>query len=120
VADRDRLVQVMINLLNNASKFTAQGRVAIQAQTTPAGWARVAVSDTGPGIPAENLAQVFDQFYQVTSGDTLSDKPKGTGLGLSICKQIVEHYGGRLWAESTLGQGSTFIFELPPQPGQAA
>ncbi len=120
VADRDRLVQVIINLLNNASKFTVEGRVAIQAKAAKAGWARVEVTDTGPGIPPDNLAQVFDQFYQVTRGDTLSDKPKGTGLGLSICKQIVEHYGGRIWVESVLGQGSSFIFELPTEPSAAA
>jgi signal transduction histidine kinase len=116
MVDRDRLVQVMINLLNNASKFTVQGRVSIRALATPEGKVRVEVSDTGPGIPQESLGQIFDQFYQVIKGDTLSDKPKGTGLGLSICKQIIEHYNGRIWAKSVLGQGSVFTFELPPAP----
>jgi signal transduction histidine kinase len=115
--DRDRLVQVLVNLLSNASKFTTQGRVTLGARTTPQGWVRLEVADTGAGIPPESLGRIFDQFYQVVKEDTLSDKPKGTGLGLSICKQIVEHYQGRIWAESQLGQGSSFIIELPPAPG---
>ncbi len=116
LADQDRLVQVLINLLNNASKFTVEGKVGIHALATPEGLVRVEVSDTGPGIPKENLNQVFDQFYQVVHSDTLRDKPKGTGLGLSICKQIVEHYHGRIWVESQVGQGSSFFVELPPAP----
>lgn len=116
LVDRDRLVQVMINLLNNASKFTLRGTVSISAAATAEGMVRVEVSDTGPGIPPESLGRIFDQFYQVVKDDTLSDKPKGTGLGLSICKQIIEHYQGRIWAKSVPGQGSVFIFELPPAP----
>jgi signal transduction histidine kinase/CheY-like chemotaxis protein len=111
-ADRDRLQQVFINLLNNAAKFTEKGYVKI--------WAKVendkviiAVEDTGCGIPKEDLNKVFDKFHQVIHGDTLKDKPKGTGLGLAICKQIIEHYNGKIWVESELGKGSTFFVELP-------
>lgn len=119
-ADRDRLVQVLVNLLNNAAKFTDEGRVELKAQATERGWVRFSVSDTGAGIPAEEQALVFDKFHQVTKADTLTEKPKGTGLGLTICKQIVEHHGGRIWVESELGRGSEFIFVLPPAEGAAA
>jgi len=71
----------------------------------------VSISDTGIGIAPENFQSIFDKFGQV--GDVLKDRPKGTGLGLPICKEIVEHYGGKIWVESKLGEGSTFIFGLP-------
>lgn len=112
--DRDRLVQVMVNLLNNAAKFTDEGRVELTAEATQEGWLRICVSDTGAGIPHEEQQMVFDKFHQVTKSDTLEDKPGGTGLGLTICRQIVEHYGGRIWVESEPGKGSDFIFILPP------
>jgi signal transduction histidine kinase/CheY-like chemotaxis protein len=118
-ADRDRLVQVMVNLLNNAAKFTDEGQVALTAEATSDGWLRITVSDTGAGIPLDEQQMVFDKFHQVTKSDTLEDKPGGTGLGLTICRQIVEHYGGRIWVESEAGKGSNFIFVLPPG-GQAA
>ena len=113
-ADYDRLVQVMVNLINNAAKFTPQGKVEVRAETTEEGWARISVSDTGPGIAEEDAAKIFDKFHQVTKRDTLEDRPTGTGLGLSISKQIVEHYGGRIWVESEVGKGSRFSFVLPP------
>jgi len=113
-ADYDRLVQVMVNLINNAAKFTTSGTVDVRARATPDGWARISVSDTGPGIAPEDAVKIFDKFHQVTKRDTLEDKPTGTGLGLSICKQIVEHYGGRIWVESEVGKGSEFNFNLPP------
>jgi CheY-like chemotaxis protein len=71
----------------------------------------VAVADTGVGIAPEDHDTVFEQFRQ--AGNTLTDKPRGTGLGLPICREIVEHHGGRIWVESTLGVGSTFAFTLP-------
>lgn len=114
LADRDRLQQVLINLLNNAAKFTEEGVILVSAARMPNGGLRLAVSDTGPGIPTEDHARIFDKFYQVVQGDTLMNKPRGTGLGLSICKQIVEHYGGSIHVESTIGAGSTFVVELPP------
>jgi len=113
-ADRDRLQQVFINLLNNAAKFTDKGHVRLWA-VSKNGTVLVGVEDTGCGIPKEDLGKVFDKFHQVIHGDTLKDKPKGTGLGLAICKQIVEHYNGKIWVESELGKGSTFFVELPVQ-----
>lgn len=115
--DRDRILQVLINLLSNALKFTEQGRIAVQAARTvlagpePLPAVGIAVIDSGCGIAAENLATVFEKFRQV--GDTLTDRPKGTGLGLPICKQIVEYHGGTLTVESELGKGSSFRFVLP-------
>ncbi len=117
--DRDRLVQVIINLISNAVKFTNQGSITIRVQEGrdfPQGKVSpdeivVGVIDTGIGISPEDLPKVFDKFKQV--GDTLTDKPKGTGLGLSICKEIVEYHGGHIWAESSPGQGSSFYYTLP-------
>jgi len=112
-ADRDRLVQVLINLLNNAAKFTEKGQVAVDARVRPDGWIEVSVRDTGSGITAEDIDKVFDKFHQANKGDSTSEKPHGTGLGLAICRQIVEHYGGRIWVESEPGKGSRFTFVLP-------
>ena len=108
--DRDRLIQVVINLISNAVKFTDTGSVTCRARRKR-NEVIVSVIDTGMGIAEEDQPKVFEKFKQV--GDTLTDKPKGTGLGLSICKQIVEHHGGRLWVESQLGKGSEFSFSLP-------
>ncbi|MEA4858524.1 MAG: PAS domain-containing sensor histidine kinase [Solidesulfovibrio sp.] len=112
--DPDRLTQVLVNLLGNAAKFTDEGRVRLRAGLSE-GFLRVEVSDTGQGVPRESLEKIFDKFHQAQAGDTVADgqRPKGTGLGLAICRQIVEHYKGRIWAESELGRGSTFILELP-------
>ena len=117
--DRDRLVQVVTNLLSNAIKFTPEkGGITAEAKVVPvsekdgqSGVVIVSVTDTGIGIAPEDYDAVFEKFKQV--GDTLTDKPKGTGLGLPICKEIIEHYGGRIWVESELGKGSTFSFSLP-------
>ena len=114
VGDIDQLQQVLLNLLNNACKFTEHGEVTLSASTAPDGGVVFAVRDTGVGIAPDDLTLVFDKFYQVTHGDTLSDKPKGSGLGLAICRQITEHYHGRIWAESEPGTGSTFFVHLPP------
>lgn len=108
--DRDRLIQVVINLISNAVKFTDQGNVTCKAEARD-GELVVGVVDSGCGIKPEDQPLVFEKFKQV--GDTLTDKPKGTGLGLPICKEIIEHHGGRLWLESELGVGSTFLFSLP-------
>lgn len=108
--DRDRIIQVVINLISNAVKFTADGAITCGA-TQRGGEIVVSVTDTGMGIAPVDQAKVFERFKQV--GDTLTDKPKGTGLGLPICREIVEHHGGRVWVESRLGEGSTFSFSLP-------
>ncbi len=108
--DRDRLIQVVINLISNAVKFTAEGSVTCRA-VRKGGDVVVSVVDTGLGIALADQPKVFERFKQV--GDTLTDKPKGTGLGLPICREIVEHHGGRIWVESAPGEGSTFSFTLP-------
>jgi signal transduction histidine kinase/DNA-binding response OmpR family regulator/ligand-binding sensor domain-containing protein len=108
--DPDRLIQVVINLISNAVKFTDAGSVTCRA-SRDGGTIVVSVTDTGMGIAPEDQPKVFERFKQV--GDTLTDKPKGTGLGLPICKEIVEHHGGHIWVSSVLGQGSTFSFSLP-------
>ncbi len=110
IGDRDRLIQVVINLISNSVKFTDSGSVTCRVKKNDSKLT-VSVIDTGTGITEVDLEKVFEKFKQV--GDTLTDKPKGTGLGLPICKQIVEHHGGRIWVESELGKGSNFSFTLP-------
>jgi PAS domain S-box-containing protein len=110
IGDHDRLLQVVINLISNASKFTDQGGITVRARRDGNN-VLVSVTDTGMGIAESDYGKVFEQFVQV--GDTLTNKPKGTGLGLPISKQIVEHHGGKIWVESVLGKGSTFSFTLP-------
>ena len=122
VGDRDRLIQVVINLISNAVKFTPAGHDHLRGTARPAASRDavvVSVTDTGVGIAPEDHARVFELFGQ--AGDTLTDKPRGTGLGLPICREIVEHHGGRIWLESSVGQGSTFAFTLPvgATPAQA-
>lgn len=111
LGDHDRLVQVAVNLLSNAAKFTPPGgRVTLAARVSD-GALRVSVSDDGPGIAPEHHAAVFDRFRQV--GDPMTDKPAGTGLGLAICKRILEHLGGRIGVVSAPGAGATFWFTVP-------
>jgi signal transduction histidine kinase len=110
LGDEQRLTQVLLNLVGNAIKFTDAGEVRVTARTMN-GHFNVSVADTGPGIPEEHQARIFEQFHQVDSSNT---KAKGgTGLGLAIAREIVEMHGGRIWVESTLGKGSTFQMELP-------
>ncbi|MFB0535515.1 MAG: GAF domain-containing protein [Anaerolineae bacterium] len=110
-ADADCLRQVFGNLLSNAIKFSpGEGTVAVSVQV----WGdtiRVAVSDEGIGIPAEALTRIFEKFFRVDSSDLR--EIKGTGLGLAICKELVEAHGGRIWAESEVGTGTTITFSLP-------
>ncbi len=113
-ADRDRIRQLFLNLLSNALKFTATGFIRISVSPTAGGaGVETRVRDSGRGIPPQDLERIFEKFYQVPAPDQDLAKSKGTGLGLAICRQIVEHYGGTLRAESTLGQGATFIVTLP-------
>ena len=119
LADRDRINQVLVNLIGNAIKFTDQGRVEVTATTAKNGsLVEVRVTDTGAGIPPDEQDKVFDRFYQSQHESGTHAKPIGTGLGLAICRQIVDHYGGDIWAESQPGRGSTFIFRLPAMAGQ--
>jgi PAS domain S-box-containing protein len=110
--DSDRLMQVLLNFLSNAVKFTEKGHVVCRA-TRNADAITICVEDTGIGIAEEDLSAVFEKFKQV--GDAHTDRPKGTGLGLPICKQIVEYHGGTVWVESEFGKGSMFFFTLPLQ-----
>ncbi|MCQ3936171.1 MAG: PAS domain-containing sensor histidine kinase [Chloroflexi bacterium] len=110
-ADKARLEQVLVNLIHNAVKFTKPGGEITLAAEPVSGGVRCAVQDTGIGIPAESLSRIFERFYRV---DT-SRSGSGTGLGLSISKHIVEAHGGRIWAESEEGRGSTIQFTVPSQ-----
>jgi len=119
MADRDRLTQVVINLLSNAQKFVAAGSGRVRVTLDTLGTlARVAVSDNGPGVSAEEQEMIFEKFRQ--GGSVLTDKPHGTGLGLPISRQIIEYFGGSLWVESRPGQGATFVFTLPLHGGRPA
>jgi signal transduction histidine kinase len=111
MADSDRLMQVLLNLLSNAAKFVpaAGGRVEMRL-TTDTQSLKVEVQDNGPGVPDEQQALIFEKFRQ---GGDAARRPQGTGLGLPISRQIVEHFGGRLWLHSAPGRGACFAFELP-------
>jgi PAS domain S-box-containing protein len=131
--DKDRLIQVVTNLLANAIKFTDKGEIVVRAwpleagEDIPAQGTRdpgaivglpaavpllvVSVTDTGSGIQPEDLPQVFERFQQV--GDPLGRRTSGTGLGLPICREIIEYHGGHIWVESTPDVGSRFVFTLP-------
>lgn len=111
ISDKDRLIQVITNLLGNAIKFTPEkGRITIKAWTENH-MVTVAIKDNGIGVAPENHQKIFENFGQV--GDVLKDRPKGTGLGLPICKKIIETFGGTIWVESALGEGTTMYFNLP-------
>ena len=114
VGDAARIHQVLLNLLSNALKFTAEGGVAVNLRQGPAedgrGMLRIDVADTGIGVAREQIAALFDRFTQADA--TVSRKYGGTGLGLAICKRTVELMGGRMGCDSTPGEGSTFWFEL--------
>lgn len=111
--DADRMLQVLLNLLNNAAKFTSYGTVTLLTYKTPDNLIRFEVADTGPGIPEPEQERIFDVFHQISDIDPSSDKPRGAGLGLAICRDIVGHYNGSIWVESEEGRGATFIVELP-------
>jgi hypothetical protein len=117
-ADADRLTQVVLNLLSNALKYAPRenGRVVVRLDHDADG-VRIEVQDNGPGIPADQQAMVFEKFRQVAGDEHY--RPGGTGLGLPISRQIVEHFGGRMWLRSAPGQGACFGFSLPVNPSAA-
>jgi signal transduction histidine kinase len=109
--DRERLLRVLSNLIANAIKFTPpRGSVRVEAFPSPAG-IRFMVADSGPGIPKELQAHVFERFWQADRPGRSSGG--GVGLGLSVAKTIVEGHGGHLWVESESGLGCQFMFDLP-------
>jgi signal transduction histidine kinase len=107
-ADEARVLQVIENLVDNALKFTPEGGRIIVSSTVHGEHVHIAVSDTGPGIPEVQLARLFDRFWQARGGDR-----RGIGIGLTTAKGIAEAHGGRLWVESIVGHGSTFVCALP-------
>lgn len=108
--DKNKILQVFLNLISNAVKFTSHGTILIGAEETP-DRIKAYVADTGEGIYPEEKGKIFEDFYRI--GDDLVGRPKGTGLGLSIAKKIIDMHEGSIWVESELGKGSTFYFTLP-------
>lgn len=108
--DRNQLLQVLVNLLNNAVKFTATGRIRAGAHLEGDS-VTFSVADTGEGIFPEEKELIFDEFYRIAGAP--ASRPKGSGLGLTISRKIVEYHGGRIWVDSAVGKGSTFFFSIP-------
>jgi two-component system, NtrC family, sensor kinase len=113
MGDERRIRQVIFNLLSNAVKFTPAGGTVDIAAAQRDGEVRVSVRDTGPGIAPEDQDRIFEEFQQAAAG---REQREGTGLGLALSKRLVELHGGRIWVDSELGRGSTFVFTLPAQP----
>ena len=119
-ADDEKIRQVITNLVSNAYKFTPEGGTLTLDAKDTGDEIKVSVSDTGIGIPKEFIGHLFERFKQVPGTRQKMGGPKGTGLGLAIAKGIVEAHGGRIWAESEPGKGTTFFFTLPKAPPVAA
>lgn len=117
LADPDRLKQIFINLLSNAAKFTTDGHVKLSLRIVQDRWVEALVEDTGIGISETDLSRIFDDYYQVVNKGLNAG---GTGLGLSICRQIISHYDGKFWAESSAGKGTTLFFRLKLDTEQKA
>ena len=116
VADSDKVDQILTNLVSNSIKYAPNGGMITISGKTTDGIIRMAVSDQGMGIPKEHLDKVFDRFHRIDNRDTR--KVGGTGIGLYLVKHLVEAHGGKIWVESEVGKGSSFIFELPKCPPQ--
>jgi signal transduction histidine kinase len=108
VADGERVLQILSNLVGNAVKFTPEGGTVTLASAPAEGEVRFSVTDTGPGIPPEQVPHIFGAFWQARHADR-----RGLGLGLSIARGLVEAHGGRIWLESEPGRGASFVFTLP-------
>jgi signal transduction histidine kinase len=108
--DERRIRQVIFNLLSNAVKFTPEGGSVDVGAAKVNGEVRVSVADTGPGLASEDHERIFEEFQQTETG---TEQREGTGLGLALSKRFVELHGGRIWVDSELGKGSTFVFTLP-------
>ena len=111
LGDKDRLMQVLANLVSNAVKHSPKGGDVGVETLRNAGYWRVTVTDNGPGIPESFHDEIFKKFAQADASDRR--KRGGTGLGLAICKQVAENHNGKIWAESEYGQGTNFSFVLP-------
>ncbi len=120
MADRDRLIQVVINLMSNAVKFCEPGTGLVSIRLSSFNeTARVEVIDNGPGIHPNEQKRIFEKFHQLKG--LRDEKPSGSGLGLPICHRIIKHHGGRIWVESVPGAGAKFIFELAlAEPGNGS
>lgn len=105
--DMDRLQQMLINLLVNATKFTKQGTITLEVKQTEDNWICFSITDTGCGIPLEKQADLFKRF------EKLNEQAQGTGLGLSICLLIIKRLGGNIWIDSKYTQGARFVFVHP-------
>jgi signal transduction histidine kinase len=115
--DPDKLTQVLENLVSNAIKHSPEGgTVRLRCGAKPQGGVRIEVEDEGPGIPAGSEERVFERFQQLDAGD----EKRGTGLGLTISRQIIDHHGGRIWAEGRRARGALFVVELPEGPQAGA
>jgi signal transduction histidine kinase/CheY-like chemotaxis protein len=110
---QNQLIQVLVNLLNNAVKYTGEGTITYGARQQGE-FVEFFVSDTGEGIFPEEREVIFDEFYRICEAGF--NRPRGSGLGLTISKKIVEYHGGRIWVESEVGRGSTFYFTVPLMP----
>ncbi len=112
-ADRDRIYQVLLNLINNAIKFTERGAITVIVEDVNNGSVTTRIRDTGVGIPRDEVEKIFDRFYQIQR--PLAEKSRGAGLGLAISKSLIEMHGGTITVESREGAGSEFTFTLPLQ-----
>lgn len=113
IVDRDKLTQVLLNLVSNAIKHSPPGgEVSVRCSERRGGLVRIEVEDQGGGVPPGDVERIFERFQQIESGDERT----GTGLGLAISRQIVEHHGGRIWAEADRARGALFVIELPAGP----
>jgi len=108
MADGERVLQILSNLVGNAVKFTPEGGTVTLSSAPGDGEVRFSVTDTGPGIPPEQVPHIFGAFWQARHADR-----RGLGLGLSIARGLVEAHGGRIWVESEPGRGASFVFTLP-------